>query len=117
MQLQTKITYGLFFTAFFSVILHNVLYGLFPIGEVVFFLLGLFLIAVFFLFVLYNIITFILKREPQDIWQLGWLGFFSVVLFAGNVIYWYVFLPFFLFFLLKPFDKIKKQKNPKKKRK
>jgi len=102
MQKQTKISYWLITGAIISVILHNAIYGLFGVEEPVFFILTLLLALAFVVSVVYNIVTYIRKGTPKDLWKLGWLGLLGLMgLIPGFGPGFYGFFGFYAFFGLK----------------
>lgn len=99
MEKQTKTTYTLFGLTIISIIVHNLIYGLFELEEPVFFLLTFFFLFGFIVSVLYNAFIYIKRREPQDLWKLGFLGLFGLIgLIPGFDCGFFGFLGFFGFF-------------------
>jgi len=76
---QTKISFLLLGLAVLSAVLHNAVFGLFGVEEPVFFSLTLLLFLGFLVSLSYNIITYIRKGKPKDLWKLGWLGLLGLV--------------------------------------
>ena len=97
MTKQIKIIYILVGLSVFSVILHNAIYGIFKIEEPVFFILT-FVFAIFFVAsVIYNTISYFRKREPKDLWKLGFLGLLGLLGLVATPGF-YGFFGFFGFF-------------------
>ena len=85
-----------------SMIMHNFIAAIFHFEDAIFFLLTFILFLAFIISIIYNLVTYILKRQPKDIWQLGWLGLFSFFFFGiGFCQAGFGFLILFLFFLFK----------------
>jgi len=68
MEIQTKISYLLAILYIIAGILYSAKY--FTVSSITQVLLFIFLASVF-----YNVITFVRKDKPRDLWKLGWLGF------------------------------------------
>ena len=79
MEKQTKITYILFGLTILSVILHNAIFGFLKMEEPVFFILTFVFGFGFFILVIYDVILVLRKREPKDLWKLGFLGFVGLL--------------------------------------
>ncbi len=83
MEKQTQLSYLLAGLYILSKFLHNPYYSIFGSGD--YEIAKIFLLifdAVWILFgisVLYNVITYIKKGKPQDLWKLGWLGFIGLL--------------------------------------
>ncbi len=93
---ETFLPFWLISTAIISVIIHNFFYALTGKEELTFFLLAIILIAAFCVSVIYNIITFLNKGEPKDIWKMGWLGILGVLaIFIPAMITFYGFFALF----------------------
>jgi hypothetical protein len=93
---ETFLPFWLIGTAIFSIIIHNLFYAFTGKEEVTFFLLSLILAASFYNSVLYNILTYLSKEKPKDIWKLGWLGILGILtIFAPFMVTFYVFFAFF----------------------
>lgn len=106
MEKQTKTTYILFGLVILSIIVHNVLYGLFKIEEPASFILVFPFTFGFALSVIQNTINYIRKGEPSDLWKLGWIGLFGLLGLVGSTGL-YGFFGFFGFFGAKGWKKIK----------
>ncbi|MCX6759385.1 MAG: hypothetical protein NT012_02380 [Candidatus Nealsonbacteria bacterium] len=104
MEKQTKITYLLFGLTILSVILHNAISAFFEIEEPVFFILALVFALGFAISVIYNLISYIKKGEPKDLWKLGFLGLFGLCGLIGSLGL-YGFFGFFGFFGAKGWKK------------
>ena len=124
MEKATKTTYILFGLAVGFSIWHNVLYGLSLVEEPVSFILSLLFLLGFIVLLVYNTISFVQKREPKDLWKLGWLGIFGLIGLLPN--FKDGFFGFFGFFAflgardwvgkkLEKKKKVKKSKREKKK--
>lgn len=99
MSKQVKLSYLLFVLAIIFSILHNLIYALFKFEEPVFFILVLLSFLGFFVSIIYNLITYITKGKPKDLWKLGWLGLFGLVgLIPGFRCGLFGFFGFFGFF-------------------
>lgn len=72
-------TYLLLAISFISFILHNAIYAIFRAEEAVFFLLTLASFGLFVVSIIANLIKYIIKKEPEDIWKLGWLGLIGLL--------------------------------------
>jgi len=106
MEKQTKITYVLFGLSILSVILHNAISAYFKIEEPVFFILTLVFVLGFAISVIYNLINYVRKGEPRDLWKLGWIGLFGLLGLVGSVGL-YGFFGFFGFFGAKGWKRVK----------
>jgi len=103
-----KKTYLLFGLAIASVILHNAFYGIFNKEEPVFFILAIGLFFAFVISVIYNTISYLRKREPKDLWKLGWLGLFGLSgLMPGFNYGLFGFFGFFGFFGARDWKRLK----------
>ena len=109
MEKQTKITYVLFGLSILSVILHNAISAYFKIEEPVFFILTFIFVLGFAISVIYNLINYIRKSEPKDLWKLGWIGLFGLLGLVGSVGL-YGFFGFFGFFGAKGWKRVKNRK-------
>jgi len=82
--------------AIIAVIIHNFIYAVFQFEEAILFLTSLFLILGFTASVIYNILTYINRGQPKDIWKMGWLGLIGILsIFAPPLILFYGFFAFF----------------------
>jgi len=93
----------LFAGAVLAVIVHNFFSALFGVEDIVFFFLSLACILGLIIFSLLAAYSFLLKKEPKDIWRLGWLGVILTILFllvGINNSFFYLFSSFFLLFFL-----------------
>lgn len=79
MEKQTKITYVLFGLTILSAILHNAIFWFLKMEEPVFFVLTLVFGLGFALSVVYDVVLVLRKREPKDLWKLGFLGLFGLL--------------------------------------
>jgi len=89
LEKQTLVPYLCILAFFIGFIGHNLAYALgVAFGENLFFTIlevSLFLIAVFIapigfiVSLIYNLYTYHTKKEPKDIWKLGFLGIFGVI--------------------------------------
>jgi len=110
MEKQTKITYILFGLAILSIALHNLIFGIFEIEEPVSFTASLVLILGFALSIIYNVITYIKRGEPKDLWKLGFLGLLGLIGLHPNFgPGFYGFYGFFGFFGAKGWPKKAKE--------
>lgn len=103
MKKGTKITYWLFFSFLLFTLIHNLMSAVWGIEEATFFLLALLSLAGFLISVIVNLIAFLCKGKPNDIWKLGYLGIFGILGFASwppRMIPFALFI-LFLFFLAK----------------
>lgn len=99
---SVKKIYLLFGSAIAAIILHNVIYGFFKIEEPVFFTLGLGLAFGFFASVFYYTFTYLKRKEPADLWKLGWIGLFGLLgLIPGFNVGLFGFFGFFGYFGMK----------------
>ncbi|MDX9893012.1 MAG: hypothetical protein RB292_01170 [Patescibacteria group bacterium] len=96
---QSLLPFWLLGSAIFTAIIHNVWYAIFKTEEASFFILTLILITAFFASVIYNIITYLNRGEPADIWKMGWLGVVGVLTPWASILV--IFYAFFAFFGLK----------------
>jgi len=105
MEKQVKIIYILVGLSILSVILHNVIYGLFKTEEPVFFILTFVFTISFVVSVIYSTISYFKKGKPRDLWKLGFLGLlglFGLVAIPG----FYGFFAFFGFFGARSWKKL-----------
>ena len=106
MEKQTKITYILFGLAAISVILHNAISAYLKTEEPVFFTLTSIFLLGFVISVIYDVILVLRKRQPKDLWKLGFLGIFGLLgLIPGFNAGFYGFFGFFGFFGAKAWKK------------
>jgi hypothetical protein len=78
------------------VVIHNFIYAIFRIEEAVLFITALMLTLIFAVSVIYNVLTYINKGEPKDVWKMGWLGLIGILgVFAPPLIFFYGFFAFF----------------------
>jgi hypothetical protein len=103
---QTLATYALVVTFFVSVLLHNLIYGLFGFGEILFFLLSLLSAFLFPFSIVYNVFTYVTRKKPKDLWKLGFLGLIGLLGLIQNrgrysFTFFYSFFGLFAFFGLK----------------
>ncbi|MFA5355301.1 MAG: hypothetical protein WC302_00985 [Candidatus Paceibacterota bacterium] len=98
--ISVKNTYLLFALSFISMILHNAVYAIFKAEDAVFFILTFVFFFLFIVFIVWNTIRYIIKREPQDIWKLGWLGLIGLIGLTSEFGF-FGFFGFFAFFGLR----------------
>lgn len=99
MSQQIKITYIFFGLAILSSILHNLIYGIFKLEEPVFFMLAILAFLAFVVAVIYNLIRYLIKGQPKDLWKLAFLGLFGLIGLIPNFgPGFYGFFGFFGFF-------------------
>jgi len=79
MKWQTKLSYLFFLLTVLSILFHNVFFGFFEKEEVVFFFLTFLFLIGFVISVVYNLITYSKRGQPEDLWKLGWLGIFGLI--------------------------------------
>jgi len=89
MEKQTCVPYAFILAFFIGFVGHNLAYALgVAFGENLFFTIlevGLFLLATiiaplgFLGSLIYNTYTYITKKQPADIWKLGFLGIFGII--------------------------------------
>ncbi len=72
METQTKISYLLAILYIIVGILYGV--GYYMVSSIIQLLFFAFVASVF-----YNVVTFIKKDKPRDLWKLGWLGFVGLL--------------------------------------
>ena len=106
MEESTFTTFLLAGTFFVSVFLHNFMSGLVGIEEALFFFLALVSAFMFPLSIFYNVYTYVARKEPRDIWKLGYLGLIGIlgILESGgrySFTFFYAFFGLFAFFGLK----------------
>lgn len=99
MSSATQIPFWLLGGAIFTAILHNAFSAMFMVEEPIFITLTILLVIAFIAAVIFNILTYIKKGEPKDLWKLGWLGLFG--LFGALAPGLYGFYGFFGFFGLR----------------
>lgn len=79
MSKQVLTTYLLLSLAVVSMIIHNLFYAFFATEEFIFLGLTLLFLVGFTVSVVVNVVTYAKKKEPKDLWKLGWLGFFGIL--------------------------------------
>lgn len=79
MSKPVKITYILFGLAVLSAILHNLIYGIFQLEEPVFFMLAILSFLAFIVALVYNLVLYLTKGKPKDVWKLAFLGLFGLI--------------------------------------
>jgi len=79
MTRRIKYSYFSFFSAVISALVHNSIFALLKEEEWFFFGLAILFSIAFFVLVLYNIMEFIITKEPADLWKLGFLGLFGLM--------------------------------------
>jgi len=99
METATQMPFWLLGGAIFTAILHNAFSAMFLLEEPVFFTLTLLLIFGFMVAVIFNVVSYIMKGEPKDLWKLGWLGLLGLLGYLAPGLY--IFFGFFGFFGLK----------------
>jgi len=106
---QTLLPFWLIGSAIIASVIHNFMYALnvlygpaeiFGLSEAIFFIIALLLILGFFISIIYNVLNYLNKGEPKDIWKLGWLGLLGLlgIVAAPGM---FGFFGFFAFFGLK----------------
>ena len=118
---QVKITYGFALLFLVGFVGHNLMYAAgIAFGENIIFTVlevGLFLLATivaplgFFGSLIYNTYTYFTKKQPKDIWKLGFLGIIGILLFFmfggfreeffGNIFVVLFLLPLLFFIYMK----------------
>jgi len=104
---ETLLPFWLIGSAIIISCIHNFAYvgeimtgkTIFILIEVISFIVALILIIVFIISILYNIITYINKGKPKDLWKLGYLGLLGIL--TIKMPFMIVFYGFFAFFGLK----------------
>ena len=81
-------------------ILHNAIYAIFKAEEAVFFILTLISFFLFMLSIVLNLFRYITKKEPKDIWKLGFLGLLGLLGLVANPSL-FGFFGFYAFFGMK----------------
>jgi len=99
METSTQMPFCLLGGAIFTAILHNAFSAMFLIEEPVFFTLTMLLIFGFIVAVIFNVVSYIMKGEPKDLWKLGWLGLLGLLGCLAPGLY--IFFGCFGFFGLK----------------
>lgn len=83
MEKQTQISYLLFGLYVLSKFLHNPIYSIFSQADYnkvkIFVLIFNFVFVLFVISILFNVITYVKKGEPKDLWKLGWIGFLGLL--------------------------------------
>lgn len=93
---ETFLPFWLIATAVVSIIIHNLFYALTARMEMTFLLLSIILVAAFYVSVVYNIITYLNRKKPKDIWKMGWLGVLGILsIFIPAMITFYGFFALF----------------------
>ncbi len=98
MEKDVLICFGLFFVAFGSAIIHNVIYG-FGVEEPVFFLISVASFVGFFIYLVFLVAKRIMTGRPRELWKLGYLGFAGFLGFFAPKLF--SFFALFLLFILK----------------
>ena len=76
---SVKAVYSFFVLTIASIVLHNLISARSGVEEAVFFILALLFLAGFVVSIFYSAISYSRKREPKDLWKLGFLGLFGLV--------------------------------------
>lgn len=98
MTRRIKYSYLAFFSAVISALVHNSIFALLKEEEWFFFGLSILSAIAFSLLLLYNLMEFIITKEPADLWKLGFLGLFGLLgLIPGLTILFSLFSLFSLF--------------------
>ena len=93
---ETLLPFWLLGSAIITVIAHNLTYAFFPTIGAVFFIVAQLLILAFFAAVIYDIMLYLNKGIPADVWRLGWLGVFGMLsIFIPLMVFFYGFFGFF----------------------
>jgi len=79
MTRRIKYSYFAFFSAVISALVHNLIFALMRQEEWFFFGLAILSFIIFSLLLLYNILEFIITKEPADLWKIGFLGLFGLL--------------------------------------
>jgi len=79
MTRRIKYSYFAFFLAVISALVHNLIFALMKEEEWFFFGLAILSFIAFILLLFYNIMEFIITKEPADLWKLGFLGLFGLL--------------------------------------
>lgn len=102
MEKQTKLTYVLFFLSAVAIVLHNAVSVYLKTDEGISFISAMVLIGLFILSVVFNMATYLKKKQPTDVWKLGFLGLIGLIGFLPWFgVGFFGFYGFFGFFGLK----------------
>jgi len=81
MSKQLWLIWLLFLVMITSVIFHNLFYAIFGFEDAVFFILSLLCFFGLIIYLDYNIYTKITKKQPKDLWLVGFVGLVLAILF------------------------------------
>lgn len=99
---SVKVTFWLFGLSLACVAIHNGIYGIWKVEEPYLFIAGLVLFAAFTIATIWNSITYIRFRKPDDLWKIGFIGIFGLLgLLPHASPNFFVFFILFALFLLR----------------
>jgi hypothetical protein len=98
MTRRIQYAYFLFLLSVISILVHSFVSALTAKTEWLFFGLAALSFIVFFFLLAYNLMEFIITKEPDDLWKLGFLGLFGLLgLIPGLTPFFALFSLFGLF--------------------
>ncbi|MBT3985190.1 hypothetical protein HOD38_00050 [archaeon] len=105
MSRQLRIIWLLFSISIISTVLHNFFYAIFKFEDAIFFILSILCFFILIGYLIYNIYTKITKKQPKDLWIVGFVGIVLAILFlivgVNNPILYIIPGLFGLFFIFR----------------